>query len=79
MKMSVRLLEEYAERCIQLAYQCQNGKTERFFRLLAVDLMLAAEQQRPRRKQIADELSELSQLSSKAARVPLKPENVSIT
>lgn len=41
------LLEQQAERCIKLAYQCQNKKAERFLRLLAVDLMLAAQLRRP--------------------------------
>jgi hypothetical protein len=40
--VSSRVLEETAERCIRLAYQCQNKNVERFFRLLAVALMLAA-------------------------------------
>jgi hypothetical protein len=40
-------LEQQAERCIKLAYQCQNRNAERFLRLLAVDLMLAAQLRRP--------------------------------
>ena len=47
--MFSQLLEDYAERCIQLAYECQNKSAERFLRLLAVDLMLAARMQQPRR------------------------------
>ena len=46
MRLWVRLLEEQAERCLSLAYQCQNKDAERIMRLLAVDLMLAAEQHR---------------------------------
>ena len=57
MRLAVRLLEEHAERCIQLAYQCQNETAERFLRLLAVDLMLAAELRRPHRESIEDELA----------------------
>ena len=67
MRVFVRLLEEHAERCIQLAYQCRNKNAERFLRLLAVDLMLAAEVRRPRRKAVSDELAELSRLSEAAA------------
>ena len=39
------LLEHYASRCIILAEQCSNDKTCQFFRMLAVDLMIEAEQQ----------------------------------
>lgn len=67
MRVFVRLLEEQAERCIQLAYQCRNKNAERFLRLLAVDLMLAAEVRRPRRNAVADEFAELSRLSQAAA------------
>ena len=78
MQVVVRLLEEHAERCIQLAYQCQNKNAERFLRLLAVDLMLAAEVRRPRPQKIADELAELGRLSRDAATGGgLTPENAS--
>jgi hypothetical protein len=70
------ILESYAERCIQLAYQCQNKNAERFLRLLAVDLMLAAQARQPHRRQIADELADLSRLSRTAAD-DLKPESAS--
>ncbi len=76
MKVVVRLLEEHAERCIQLAYQCQNKNAERFLRLLAVDLMLAAEVRRPRPERIADELAELGRLSREAG-TGFKPESAS--
>ena len=76
MKVVVRLLEEHAERCIQLAYQCQNKNAERFLRLLAVDLMLAAEVRRPHPEKIADELAELGRLSREAG-TGLKPESAS--
>ena len=75
MKVSVRLLEEHAEQCIQLAYLCKNKNAERFLRLLAVDLMLAAQLRRPHGK-VADELAELSRLSS-AAKPPIKSESAS--
>ena len=70
------LLERHAERCIQLAYQCQNKNAERFLRLLAVDLMLAAELQRPRGA-AKDELAELAQLSRTAAVSTFKSESAS--
>lgn len=66
--MSSRALEETAERCIRLAYQCQNKNVERFFRLLAVDLMLAAQHRAPAAPPaFADELAELGRLSRRAA------------
>ena len=78
--MFSQLLEDYAERCIQLAYQCQNKNAERFLRLLAVDLMLAARmQQPPPLKNLApsgnvtDELAELGRLAS----ATIKPESAS--
>jgi hypothetical protein len=70
-----QLLEDYAERCIQLAYQCENKNAERFLRLLAVDLMLAARMQQPRavknlapNSNVADELAELGRLASTTVR-----------
>lgn len=48
MRVFVRLLEEQAEQALRLAYQSRNKKAERFLRLLAVDLALAAEEQRNR-------------------------------
>lgn len=60
-EVSASLLEEYAERCIQLAYRCQNKNAEKFLRLLAVDLMLEAEVRRPHA--IEDEFAELGRLS----------------
>jgi hypothetical protein len=75
------LLEGYAERCIQLAYQCQNKNAERFLRLLAVDLMLAARMQQPLAvknlapsSNVADEFAELGRLSQAAA-AKIKPES----
>jgi hypothetical protein len=47
-RVFVRLLEEHAEQALRLAYQSRNKKAERFLRLLAVDLALAAEEQRNR-------------------------------
>jgi hypothetical protein len=76
MKVVARLLDEHAERCIQLAYQCQNKNAERFLRLLAVDLMLAAEVRRQRPEKIADELAQLGRLSREAG-TGFKPENAS--
>ena len=35
-------LEEYAERCIHLAYRCQNQQVRRVLRLLAFDLSVEA-------------------------------------
>ncbi len=69
------LLERHAERCIQLAYQCQNKNAERILRLLAVDLMLAAELQRPRAAK--DELAELARLSRTATVGTFKSESAS--
>jgi hypothetical protein len=71
MKVVARLLEEQAEQCIQLAYQCQNKKAEKVLRLLAVDLMLAAQSQRTSRPETperpkslpeGDRFSELEQI-----------------
>ena len=76
--MHSELLEQHAQRCIQLAYQCQNKNAERLMRLLAVDLMLTAGQQRPRTKTIAtDQVDELAQLSREAAGNTIKPESAS--
>ena len=58
MQVSSSLLDQYGERCIKLAYQCQNKNAERFFRLLAV---------RPRRDSATDEFAELDRLSREAA------------
>ena len=71
------LLEEHAERCIKLAYQCQNKNAERFLRLLAVDLMLAAEQYRPGNAAVTNELAELDRLSRMAAASELRSESAS--
>jgi hypothetical protein len=77
-----QLLEQHAERCIQLAYQCRNKKAERFLRQLAVDLALAAEQQRPLQREPApqraftDMFSELERLSN-AAGYKLRTESAS--
>jgi hypothetical protein len=66
--VSSRVLEETAERCIRLAYRCQNKNVERFFRLLAVDLMLAAQQRATSAPAtLADEFAELGRLSRQAA------------
>ena len=48
MKVFVRLLEEQAEQALRLAYESQSKTAERFLRLLAVDLALAAEEHRNR-------------------------------
>jgi hypothetical protein len=78
MRVVVSLLEEHAERCIQLAYQCQNKNAERFLRLLAVDLMLAAELHRPHRASAEDELATLGRVRREAvAGAKLKPESAS--
>ena len=77
-KVFSQFLENYAERCIQLAYQCQNKNAERFLRLLAVDLMLAARMQQPQpvkdlaTSNVSDELAELGRLAT-----ALKPESAS--
>lgn len=47
-KVFVRLLEEQAEQALRLAYESQSKTAERFLRLLAVDLALAAEEHRNR-------------------------------
>ena len=79
-KVFSQFLEDYAERCIQLAYQCQNKNAERFLRLLAVDLMLAARTQQPQpvkdlapNSNVSDELAELGRLATAA----VKPESAS--
>ena len=41
----VRTLEQHAQHCVTLAGKCRNKRAERIMRMLAVDLMLAAEQQ----------------------------------
>jgi hypothetical protein len=40
--MSIRSLEEQAERCVELAQQFPNKEAERILRMLAVDLLLKA-------------------------------------
>jgi hypothetical protein len=59
------LLQQHAERCLELAYQCRNRKAERFLRLLATDLLLAAAQRQ--RPGDTDRLAELRQLAELAA------------
>jgi hypothetical protein len=72
------LLEKHAEQCIQLAYQCRNKNAERFFRLLAVDLMLAAEQHRLSHNDLMREHAIFTPLSHNAsADAALKPESAS--
>ncbi len=63
MRVFVRLLEEQAERCIQLAYQCQNKNAERILRMLAVDLMLAAEEQRIRLPELLRDIMPAGELA----------------
>ncbi|MBM3359801.1 MAG: hypothetical protein FJY54_19110 [Betaproteobacteria bacterium] len=46
MTKAVRSLEQHAQHCLELAATCQNKRAERVMRMLAVDLMLAAERQR---------------------------------
>ena len=76
--MPSELLEQHAQRCIQLAYQCQNKSAERLMRLLAADLMLAAGQQRPRPKaSVTDQLDALAQLSRQAAASNVNSESAS--
>ena len=75
--MRTRLLEEHAERCVQLAYDCQNKTAERFFRLLAVDLMLAAEHHRPRHENAGSEFVKADQLTGKSNGGVFKPESAS--
>ena len=48
MRVIIRELEQYAERCALLARDCHSGKAANFLRLLAVDLALDAEQRRAR-------------------------------
>lgn len=74
MRDVVKLLENHAERCIQLAYQCRNKDAERFLRLLAVDLMLAAQLRRPHSFDTG--LADLEKLS-RVARTGFKPESAS--
>ena len=75
-KVFSQFLENYAERCIQLAYQCQNKNAERFLRLLAVDLMLAARMQQP---QSVKDLAPNSNVSDELGRLAtaVKPESAS--
>ncbi len=44
--MSIDVMEQQAERCIALAFQCKNRAAAKFLRKLAVDLMLAANEGR---------------------------------
>jgi len=60
----VRLLEEQAERCLALAYRCENKRAEKFMRALAVDLALGAEHYRHSpTTTLADQLADLSRMS----------------
>jgi hypothetical protein len=82
MRVFVRLLEEAADRCLQLSYQSRHEKASRVMRLLAVDLMLAAEQRRHNRvHSAAEQRAELARLSRSAGngrRQPaVTPESVS--
>jgi len=64
MRVLVRLLEEQAERCLTLAYRCENKRAEQFMRGLAVDLALGAEHYRHSRlASVSDQLADLSRLS----------------
>ena len=45
--MSIRSLEEQAERCVELAQQFPDKEAERILRMLAVDLLLKATQNHP--------------------------------
>lgn len=65
MNVNVRLLEDSAEQCLKLAYQCRNKNAERFLRLLAVDLMLAAERQQRASRNAG--LAKLRQIAEAAA------------
>jgi hypothetical protein len=65
MSVPVRLLQQHAERCLELAYRCRSRNAERYLRLLATDLLLAAaQQQRPGE---TDRFAELRQLAELAA------------
>ena len=83
MRVLVRLLEETADRCLQLSNESQHAKAARFMRLLAVDLMLAAENRRHNRPTPASEqLVELRKLSrpfgKPARKVPAREEKAPI-
>jgi len=45
--MSIRSLEEQAERCVELAQQFPDKEAERILRMLAVDLLLKANSKSP--------------------------------
>lgn len=74
MRVWVRLSEEQAELCLKLAYQSKNKKAERLLRLLAVDLMLEAEQHRARLPRLVERPSKSenkpAQKAAPAARQP---------
>jgi hypothetical protein len=73
MRVIVRLLEETANRCLQLSTESQHEKASRVMRLLAVDLMLAAEQRRHNRGPgVSEQLAELGLLSRVASKSPAK-------
>jgi hypothetical protein len=81
MRVFARVLQEIADRCLQHSNQSRHVPTSRFMRLLAVDLMLAAEQHRntdPR--SIYDQVVELRRQAAErqpmAAAAPT-PENAS--
>ena len=64
MRVLVRLLEEQAERCLMLAYRCENKRAEKIMRALAVDLALGAEHYRHSRlTTVTDQLADLSRFA----------------
>jgi hypothetical protein len=68
MNEQVQQLEEIAARCMGLALRCRNSQARKVMRLLAADLILAADEQR--RASAADldgELAKLVRLSRSSA------------
>jgi hypothetical protein len=61
-------IEQYAERCLHLAYQCEDQQARRFLRMLAADLTLEAERRRKHQKTAyTSEFAELTRLSRQLA------------
>jgi hypothetical protein len=68
MNQQVQQLEETAGRCMELAFGCRSAQARKLMRLLAADLILAAdEQRRTKANTLDDELAELIRSSRRAA------------
>ena len=45
MRSTAQQLEEHARHCLDVAFRCQDERVRRILRLLAIDLVMAAEEQ----------------------------------